>query len=39
MDEAKLKEVNQWLAKSKHDLSSALRLLEGEEKYLDKVIK
>ena len=24
MDEAKLREINQWLVKSKHDLGSAL---------------
>ncbi len=38
MNEAKRKEINQWLIKSMHDLGSARRLLEGEEKYLDNAV-
>ena len=38
MDEAKRKEVRQWLIKSIHELGSARRLMEGEKTYLDTAV-
>ncbi len=38
MDEAKNREINQWLIKSMHDIGSAHCLLEGNEKYLDNAV-
>lgn len=38
MDEAKRKEVRQWLVKSQRDLGSARRLMEGDEPYLDVAV-
>ncbi len=38
MDEAKRKEIRQWLIKSRRDLGSACRLMGGEEPYLDTAV-
>jgi HEPN domain-containing protein len=38
MDEAKRKEIRQWLLKSQRDLRAARRLMEGEEPYLDVAV-
>ncbi|MGB9902918.1 HEPN domain-containing protein [Methanothrix sp.] len=38
MEEAKRKEVRQWLIKSQRDLGSARRLMEGDETYLDVAV-
>jgi HEPN domain-containing protein len=38
MDEAKIKEVTQWLLKAKHDLGSAELLSSGDEFYLDTAV-
>lgn len=38
MNEAKRREVRNWLIKSQHDLGSARRLMEGEEAYLDTAV-
>jgi len=35
MDEAKRREIHQWLSRSQRDLRAAHRLMEGEEPYLD----
>ena len=38
MNEDKIKEIRNWLIKSQHDLGSAKRLMEGNEKYLDNAV-
>jgi HEPN domain-containing protein len=35
MDEAKRREIRQWLIKSQRDVGSARRLMEGQEPFLD----
>jgi HEPN domain-containing protein len=35
MDNEKINEIKRWLTKSQHDLSSAIILMEGDEKYPD----
>jgi len=38
MNEEKRTEVRNWLIKSRHDLGSARRLMEGDEPYLDTAV-
>jgi HEPN domain-containing protein len=38
MDEAKRREIRQWLIKSQRDVGSARRLMEGPEPYLDTAV-
>ena len=38
MTEEQLSETRKWLIKSRHDLGSARRLMEGEETYLDTAV-
>jgi HEPN domain-containing protein len=38
MDEAKRREIRQWLIKSQRDIGSARRLMEGQEPYLDTAV-
>ena len=38
MNDAKRKEIKQWLVKSQHDLGAASRLMEGDEPYLDMAV-
>jgi hypothetical protein len=38
MDEAKLREIRQWMIKADHDMRSAKRLFEGEDPLLDTAV-
>ena len=38
MNEEKRTEIQKWLIKSRHDLGSAGRLMEGDEPYLDTAV-
>ena len=38
MDNAKRREIRQWLIKSQRDIGSARRLMEGQEPYLDTAV-
>jgi len=38
MNDAKRKEIKQWLVKSQHDLGASSRLMEGDEPYLDMAV-
>ena len=38
MDEAKRREIRQWLIKAEHDLRSSQRLFEGDDPILDTAV-
>ena len=39
MNEAKREEIQKWVIKSEHDLGSAYRLMEGDERQFSTVSK